>query len=192
MEKLLSEMSLEELWELFPVVLKEHNPKYKKWYIKEQQELIRIIGQKNIKRINHIGSTAVEGLLAKPIIDILLEIDESYNVEFLKTILHKADWICMSSEIEPVFQLSLNKGYTLNGFAEKVFHLHVRYFDDWNELYFRDYLMEHKDVAIEYSNLKSILKGQYAHNRDEYTNQKTDFILQYSNIAKEEYGDRYV
>lgn len=184
-------MSLEELWKLFPIMMKEHNPEYKKWYLQEEQDLINIIGKQNIKRINHIGSTAVNGLLAKPIIDILLEIDNNYDIELLKEILLKADWLLMSIEMEPTFKLSFNKGYTTKGFAEKVFHLHVRYFDNWDELYFRDYLIDHNNTAIEYGKLKSTLKKQYEHNRDEYTNKKSGFILKYSKIAKQTYRNKY-
>ena len=47
-------------------------------------------------------------------------------------------------------RISFNKGYTEDGFAEKVFHLHLRYRGDNGELYFRDFLIEHPDVAKEY------------------------------------------
>ena len=45
-------------------------------------------------------------------------------------------------------RLSFNKGYTEEGFAERVFHLHLRYIGDNDELYFRDYLIEHANIAI--------------------------------------------
>lgn len=61
MGKPLSEMSLDELWELFPIILKEHNPSYKDWYLIEKEAIVNAIGLNNIKRINHIGSSAVEG-----------------------------------------------------------------------------------------------------------------------------------
>jgi len=66
-------LSLEELWKLFPIELKEYDPQYSKWYKEIKNELVAILGD-SILRISHIGSTAVEGLLSKPIIDILLEI----------------------------------------------------------------------------------------------------------------------
>lgn len=40
MGKALSEMSLEELWELFPIILKEHSPSYKEWYLVEKDEIV--------------------------------------------------------------------------------------------------------------------------------------------------------
>ena len=188
----LSEMSLEELWQLFPIILKEHNPLSGEWYAQEKNELGKIIGLHNIKRINHIGSTAVKGLLAKPTIDILLEIDNDCDIESLKTKLNDAGWLLMSEETMPIFKLSFNKGYTPTGFADRVFHLHVRYAGDWDELYFRDYLIEHKNVMIEYEKLKLKLQNRYKHNRDGYTNAKSDFVVKYSKIAKEKYGNRYI
>ncbi|WP_373897424.1 GrpB family protein [Haloimpatiens sp. FM7315] len=191
MGKELSEMTLKELWELFPIILKEHNTDYKNWYEIEKQKLLSCIDKKNIIRINHIGSTAVKGLIAKPTVDILLEIDNKTNIEQLKNILLQNGWLLMSSQNNPCMRMVFNKGYTKDGFAEKVYHLHVRYNDDWNELYFRDYLIEHEEASKEYGKLKLRLIEKYEHNRDGYTNAKSDFILKYTEKAREEYGDKY-
>lgn len=191
-KKELLEMSLEELWELFPIVLKKHNPNYKEWYEIEKRLLLSCIKQKDIKRINHIGSSAVEGLLGKPTVDILLEVDNNCDIAKLIQFLNNNNWILMSGEYKPKLRLVFNKGYTPDGFAEKVYHLHVRYLDDWDELYFRDYLIDHSDVAVQYGNLKLKLWKEYEHNRDGYTEAKTDFIKRYTKKAKGEYGDRYV
>lgn len=88
-------------------------------------------------------------------------------------------------------RISFNKGYTEKGFAERVFHLHLRYIGDNDELYFRDYLIEHTNIAIEYERMKLELWEKYEFNRDGYTNSKTDFIQKYTEKAKLEYGDRY-
>lgn len=191
MGKELSEMTLEELWELFPIILKEHNTNYKNWYETEKQKLLSCIDRKNIMRINHIGSSAVEGLIAKPTVDILLEIDKESNIEQLTDNLLHNGWGLMSSENKPCMKIAFCKGYTKEGFSEKVYHLHVRYYDNWNELYFRDYLMEHEEVAKEYGNLKLELIDKYEHDRDGYTDAKSDFILKYTEKAKEEYAYKY-
>lgn len=191
MGKELSEMTLEELWELFPIILKEHNRDYKGWYEIEKQNLSKCINHQNIKRLSHIGSSAVEGLISKPTVDILLEIDNETNIVQLKDILSQNGWGLMSSQKDPYMQISFNKGYTKEGFAEKVYHLHMRYYGDWSELYFRDYLIEHKEIAEEYGKLKLELKEKYEHDRDGYTNAKSGFILKYIEKAREEYGDKY-
>lgn len=191
MGKELSEMTLEELWELFPIILKEHNANYQDWYEIEKQKLLNCIDRKNIIRINHIGSTSVEGLIAKPTVDILLEIDNESNIEELKNKLLHNGWLLMSSQKTPYMNMVFNKGYTKEGFAEKVYHLHVRCYDNWDELYFRDYLIEHAEVAKEYGKLKLKLIEKYEHDRDGYTDAKSDFILKYTQKAKEEYADKY-
>ncbi|MGE4215017.1 MAG: GrpB family protein [Anaerotignaceae bacterium] len=192
MNKELSEMSLKELWELFPIILKNHNPKYKEWYEIEKKQLLSCINNQNIIRINHIGSSAVEGLIANPTVDILLEVDKNCDIAKLTEILNKNSWTLMSRKYVPDLKLAFNKGYTPNGFAEKVYHLHVRYYGDWDELYFRDYLLNHKDVTIEYGNLKLSLWKKYEHNRDGYTEAKSAFILRYTEKAKFEYAGRYI
>ena len=88
--KNLEEMTLEELWELFPIILKEHRAEYADWYEEEQQNLTKLLAEFEIQRINHIGSTSVEGLIAKPIVDILLELPESYDLEKVTALLQKA------------------------------------------------------------------------------------------------------
>ena len=88
-------------------------------------------------------------------------------------------------------RMSFNKGYAENGFAEKVFHLHVRYAGDNDELYFRDYLLEHPDVAEEYEKMKLKLWKKYEHDRDGYTNAKRKFVKKYTDEARVLYGNRY-
>ena len=94
----------------------------------------------------------------------------------------------MSEESE---RLSFNKGYTENGFAERAFHLHLRKAGDNDELYFRDYLNAHPDMAKEYEKLKLSLWKQYEHNRDGYTERKTAFVKAYTQRAKTEFANRY-
>ena len=189
--KNLEEMTLEELWELFPIILKEHRAEYADWYEEEQQNLTKLLAEFEIQRINHIGSTSVEGLIAKPIVDILLELPEGYDLEKVTALLQKAGWILMIKDKEKQ-TLDLNKGYTPAGFAEKVYHLHVRALGDWDELYFRDYLQKYPEAARQYEELKLLLKEKYEHNRDAYTDAKTEFVQKYSQKAREEFGTRYM
>jgi GrpB-like predicted nucleotidyltransferase (UPF0157 family) len=191
MNKPLSEMTLLELWELFPIILKEHNTKYKKWYEDEKSNIFSIVGISDICRINHIGSSAVPGLIAKPTIDILLEISDNCDVFKISENLKNNDWILMSEESKPDLNLVFNKGYTPNGFAKKVYHLHVRLFGDWGELYFRDYLLEYPETALKYGNLKVKLAEKFRHDRDGYTASKGDFIKEVTDKARILYVGRY-
>ena len=188
MSKKLSEMSLEELWQLFPICLTKHDERWATWYAEEQLTLKKYLSAEWVKRISHIGSTAVKGIWAKPIIDILVEVIPESDLQQVKPVLEKAGYLCMSDSSE---RLSFNKGYTENGFAERVFHLHLRRAGDNDELYFRDYLNAHPDVAKEYEKLKLSLWKQYEHDRDGYTERKTAFVRKYTRMAKVEFVDRY-
>ena len=68
---------------------------------------------------------------------------------------------------------------------------YLRCAGDNDELYFRDHLNEHSDVAKEYETLKLRLWKQYEHDRDAYTDAKTDFISKWTAESRKEYGDRY-
>ena len=184
----LEEMSLEELWQLFPIFLREHQDEWKDWYEEERLQLLSFLPEHQIVRLSHIGSTSVKTIWAKPIVDILLEIPKETDMTVMKDLLLQNGYLLMS---ESQGRMSFNKGYTPSGFAERVFHLHLRYEGDHDELYFRDYLQEHPAVAKDYEKLKLSLWKQYEHNRDAYTEAKTEFIKNYTEKAKKIYGGRY-
>ena len=172
--KPLSEMSQEELWQLFPIILAGHAPDWQSYYEVEKELLTSQFGS-HLVRINHIGSTAVNGLLAKPTVDILLEVAAGTVPETIRQIAVTCGYTVMS-ETTDEYRLDLCKGYTPLGFAEKVFHLHIRYPGDWDELIFCEYLKKNPDKALEYAQLKIELQKHFKHNRDAYTEAKGDFI----------------
>lgn len=187
MKKSLSEMTLEELWELFPIVLSENKDCWNDWYAEEEKRIRGFLPTPDA-RINHIGSTAIRDIWAKPTVDILLEIPESTSMDDVKAVLTGNGYSCMS---EGGRRKSFNRGYTSEGFAERVFHLHLRYCGDNDELYFRDYLNDHREIAEEYEQLKLSLWKRYEHDRDGYTEAKTDFIRQQTVEARKVYAGRY-
>lgn len=188
MGKLLSEMTLEELWELFPIILSEHKDYWNDWYIQEEKRIKDFLLMTNA-RISHIGSSAIRNIWAKPIVDILVEIPKTVSMEQVKKILIDNGYICMS---ESNSRKSFNRGYTPTGFAERTFHLHLRYYGDNSELYFRDYLNDNPEVAKEYETLKLFLWKQYERNRDAYTDAKSEFVNDNTKKAKDKYGNRYM
>lgn len=184
MRKKLTEMTREELWELFPIALTEHKRSWAAQYREMQERLRDKLSMRQVVRISHIGSTAVEGIWAKDIVDILVELAAPENMEEAAKDIEKMGFIKMASSEG---RYSFNWGYTEEGFAQKVYHLHLRYEGDNDELYFRDYLREHPPVAKEYEALKLKLWEQYEHDRDGYTNAKSAFIQRYTQEAKEKY-----
>lgn len=67
-------MTLQELWELFPIALVSHDEKWKAQYREEERLLQTALADVKVARISYIGSTAVEGIMSKNIVDILVEI----------------------------------------------------------------------------------------------------------------------
>lgn len=188
MDKKLSEMTLEELWELFPISLVEHREKWNDDYKEIEAELRKLMSDCSVSRVNHIGSTAVSGIWTKNIVDVLVEIPMNENMEYVSQIMEKGGFIRMSTGAKRVL---FNRGYTQNGFADKVYHVHLRYIGDNDELYFRDFLNEYPEIAKEYETLKLSLWKKYEHNRDAYTNAKTDFVRRFTNEARKMYVGRY-
>lgn len=169
--KKLSEMTLEELWQLFPIILTEPNAAWAEWFDQEKQMLAQLLPE---AEITHIGSTAIRGIWAKPIVDILVETAENADwTEITRTLTAQGGYILMARSGE---RMSFNKGYTPQGFAERVFHLHLRRRGDCGEVLFRDYLNAHADAAKEYERLKLSLWKPYEHDRDGYTAQKAGFV----------------
>ena len=179
MGKSLSDMTLEELWQLFPICLTQHQDSWQTWY-EEEADLLQKLLPPNA-RIHHIGSTAIPDIWAKPIVDILVEVEKEEDLERVKETMIGHGYLCMSQSSR---RISMNKGYTPDGFAQKVFHIHLRCLGDHDEVYFRDYLTDHPEVAREYEKLKLGLWKQFEHDRDGYTQAKTDFVQRYTQKAK--------
>lgn len=169
----LSEMTLEELWHLFPIRLEPHNPAWAEWFEEEARCLKTILSGRKLQAVTHIGSTAVPGIWAKPIVDILVELEQEEDIREVAGLLTAAGYLSMS---EDESRISLNKGYTPAGFADRVFHIHLRYAGDNAEIRFRDILRSDKNLAKEYEQLKLSLWKRFEFDRDGYTAAKTDFI----------------
>ena len=175
---------------IYPIILSEYNPVWPQWYTEEKTNLERLIGKENIARISHFGSTSVPGLTAKPTIDILIEVSDDANIDMLIANLSIPDYVYLLQESAPTIStpqlhLMFLKGYLPDGFAEKVYHIHIVRFGAWDErLRFKDYLIAHPKVANEYSMLKLKLFNDYEHNRDGYTEAKTAFISEINKKTK--------
>lgn len=181
-------MTLAELWELFPIALVPPDERWESYYREMHALLEGALAKWPEKRIGHIGSTAIKGIRAKNIVDILVELPSGSDMNCAAGKISECGFIEMSAGKN---RMSFNKGYTKHGFADRVYHLHLRYEGDNDELYFRDYLNDHPGVAAEYEALKLRLQRRYEHDRDAYTNAKTDFVEKCTLAAREEYRERY-
>ena len=184
----LSEMTLEELWQLFPIILTPYNPQWPEWYREQQNVLRQTMPMEQVVRIAHIGSTAIGTIWAKPTVDILVEVKKDSDLVQISDLLAGCGYTLMSQGEN---RRSFNKGYTENGFAEKVFHLHLRMEGDHDELYFRDYLRQFPRKAAEYEALKRRLQVKYTHDRDADTQAKGSFIKSTTALARKHFGAKY-
>ncbi len=156
----------------------EYNPNWPEIYKLEKNKIQEEIGE-YIESIDHIGSTAVEDLVAKPIIDILIGLKSLEDAQFCIPKLEELNY-----EYVPEFEDVLpdrryfRKPPTDQGSRD--FHVHMveikTYF--WKrQLIFRDYLRKFPEVANEYGELKLKLAAELQDDRTAYSDGKTDFIL---------------
>jgi len=183
-KKDLNKLSIEELGHLFPIFIADYNPDWPELFFPEKDNIIKTVGPEFISRIEHIGSTSVPGLSAKPTIDILLEIPDFTDCDVLIENLQKIKYQYIPCPDKPPPNMMFAKGYTPDGISGQTFHIHVRYPGDWDEIIFRDYLIDNPETALEYAELKKRLATEFRHNREEYTEHKTAFIKHYTQLAR--------
>ena len=201
MKQHVSELTPEEFQKTFPIELKAVIPEYAEWYEEAKSAILNVTGSCDVVRINHIGSSAIPDIKAKPMIDILMEIrndcDVDKLVESLKTIGFGTE---VAMRKDNPFEYLLAKGMTVRGFEEKVYLLHIRYLGDWSELYFRDYLLDNPDLAKEYSDLKEQILDDIQSGKIErmpngqpngYSMAKLDFVKRISEEARLAYQNRF-
>jgi GrpB-like predicted nucleotidyltransferase (UPF0157 family) len=139
----------------------------------------------------HCGSTAVPGLPAKPIIDMLVEVtdlDETRRViaPLLEGQGYDYFWRPTAGDDTPPFYAwFIKRGRD----GARTHHIHMveAGFEHWDRLLFRDYLREHPETAQEYAALKLSLSERYRNDRVAYTRAKADFIGCITMLAKRHY-----
>jgi GrpB-like predicted nucleotidyltransferase (UPF0157 family) len=157
-------------------------------YSSEKDLIERAVGIQNIVRIRHYGSTSIPGIVAKPTIDILLEVKDDIDTGMLIKNFKDLGYLYDPQPRNPPPHIMFMKGYTQNGFVGQAYHVHVRYSGDWDEPYFQDYLVRHPEIAEEYGKLKIQLKETYEFDREAYTRGKTKFIKKITRKARTELG----
>jgi GrpB-like predicted nucleotidyltransferase (UPF0157 family) len=124
-------------------------------------------------RIDHIGSTAVPGLAAKPVIDIQISVPALEPVSRYRGALESLGYVFREDNEERT------KRYFRERPGQPRTHVHVRRAGSWSEqfaLLFRDYLRVHPDDARRYATFKIRLAEKYGEDRDGYTEAKGPFL----------------
>jgi GrpB-like predicted nucleotidyltransferase (UPF0157 family) len=187
----LNNLTTEELGKLFPVTISEPMPEWSDLFNAEKIILQSALRSNDLIRIEHIGSTAIPKLKAKPTIDILLEIADNSKTDAIIAVLSSLNYQFIPKPENPPPHMMFVKGYTIHGFQGQAFHIHVRYHGDWDELHFRDYLKNSPETAKEYEVLKLQLAKIYRNDREAYTDSKTEFIKQVMVVARSTSGKDY-
>jgi len=155
------------------IELSEYNPCWPEMFQSEKLLLERVAGEWLYGAIEHVGSTSVTGLVAKPIIDIMFGVRNLRDSRAAIGVLEKngycyapyktnvMHWFCKPSE------------------DHRTHHLHLVPFNNslWHQrIEFRDALRSNKELAFEYGSLKRNLAAEHKKDRELYTDKKWPFI----------------
>ena len=148
-------------------------------YEQEEAFLERTLPPRLVKRIAHIGSTAVPGLSAKPVIDIQVEVKSLEDVRtgvvpVLQALGYEYIWRPTIGEQAPFYAWFIKR----NAAGHRTHHIHMVEPDQASDdrILFRDFLRSHPGDVQRYETLKRALCAVYPNDRVAYTKGKTDFI----------------
>jgi GrpB-like predicted nucleotidyltransferase (UPF0157 family)/ketosteroid isomerase-like protein len=157
-----------------PVRVVPYDPSWPERFEEERAALVDAIGDCIVGGIHHVGSTSVPGLEAKPVIDILV------GVRGLGESRSCFDRLGTLGYLYAPYRSSEMHWFCKPNPSRRTHHLHLVPADSprfRDELAFRDYLRTHRDVAEEYGALKRRLAKELEHDREAYTDAKSEFIL---------------
>lgn len=165
------------------ITIAEYNPNWADMFEQEKQLLTNLIGEP-LQEIEHIGSTSVPNLPAKPIIDIMVGLKDFQIADLvvLKLIEKGYKYFPQYEDEMPDrrFFKKIIEGQTIS-------HIHMVELADkfWQRhLLFRDYLRTNPDTAQQYTQLKNDLSKQDWPSSNDYADAKTDFIRKIEKQAK--------
>ena len=156
-----------------PVRIDVHDPDWPARYEQERAALEEVLGESITGGIHHVGSTAVPGLDAKPIIDILVGVKDLQSARAYIEPLAKLDYMYAPYRTEEMVWFC--KPHP----ARRTHHLHLVQTGSPRfqaELAFRDYLRSNPEAAGEYASLKRRFAAQFEHDREAYTAAKRSFV----------------
>lgn len=155
------------------VELEPHDPAWRDAYEREVERLHELVGN-YVVEFQHVGSTAVEGLPAKPVVDLLAVLDEATDITEVVTTLEANGYEHRPNDDVPD-RAFLAKGPR----SERTHYLSLvdRDGDCYREqVAFRDYLRAHPGVAEAYADLKRELAAEHPDDRSAYTAEKSAFV----------------
>ena len=148
----------------------DHDQVWKEAYLREREALVRALGTLALE-VHHIGSTAVPEMAAKPVIDIMVAVEDPSDLSTIAEKIGPLGYVHSFQEDEG--RLFFSKG------IPRTHHLHFVTWRGWpyyKHIWFRDYLIDHPGTAEEYEILKRVLASRHRLDRQAYTDGKHDLI----------------
>ncbi len=171
-------MNEKEILEKDRVEIVAYHPEWPQQARDEIESLRAVLPPNSVIDIQHIGSTAIPGLSAKPIIDILVAVKSLDEMKRLAVpVLQKMGYQYWAENPDPE-RMFFVKGMPPYG-EKRTHHVHLveptsRH---WSaKIFFRDYLIAHPEIAKEYEQLKIQLAQQHTFDREQYTEAKGAFV----------------
>lgn len=167
-----------EMYKSDAIELVPYDPMWPTLATKEIARLKQALPTQHVLDIQHMGSTAIPGLLAKPVIDILIAVDSLAAIK-LQAIeaLKQLNYVFWDENPDPT-RLFFTKGMPPFGHKREAnVHIVEPESPHWRDkLQFRDYLLTHPETREAYAQLKQQLEAQYRYDREQYTQSKTTFV----------------
>ncbi len=159
------------------VELVDHDPHWPVLFAEEEARLRSVLDPASIVDLEHFGSTAIPGICAKPIIDILIAVRSLDDARRLYPALLEPLGYVYWAENPKTDRMFFVKGMPPFG-ERRTHHVHVTEPDGemWHRLVFRDYLRARPDEAQAYQSLKRRLASEHATDREAYTDAKADYV----------------
>lgn len=155
------------------IIVVDYNPAWQTMFSAEKSVIEKILGS-NCIAVHHIGSTAVSGLKAKPIIDIMPVVLNINEVDIVK-----AQFEAIGYEYLGEFGIS-GRRYLRKGGDERTHQIHIFSVDNQTDiqrhLAVRDYLSAHPVIARKYGELKTELAQKYPYDIEKYCDGKDAFV----------------
>jgi GrpB-like predicted nucleotidyltransferase (UPF0157 family) len=164
----------------FPVVIVDYDPRWLLVY-EEEKRCILGVASNRVLGVEHIGSTSVVSLGAKPIVDIMVGVNGQSDASALLPLLIEIGYDNVTRQSgDSEWYYCLSKVIHRQEVWLQNFHLHLIKFRSktWERhILFRDVLRNHPEFAQKYCELKKILAAKYGVDRESYANAKSEFII---------------
>ncbi len=154
----------------------EYDSRWPTLFAEEAARVWQVLGKELVVEIEHIGSTAVPGLAAKPIIDLMVGVHSLEKAQLAIPALEALGYVYWLEDPRPG-RMFFVKGMPPYG-RGRTHHIHIveAYGEFWQRKLFRDYLRAHPDEAKRYEALKRDLAARFPKDREGYTDGKAEYI----------------